>query len=399
MKSGFSLTSNHEAQLYISHIIQETTEEILQKVAKDNCVAIILTGSFGRGEGGIRSKNNGWEIINDIELLVIQPNPMPEQLRELGIRLAKKFGIYKIDIESRKPSNLQSSNFTMFAYDERYGSQVLYGDPVILGSMGEFDPQDMPLWEGARLLLNRGGGLIMHFTWPRYLAQAELSDETRQYMKNQLVKAGVALGDALIVCHRRYHTLYRKRWDIFRELVSEQKIQLDSNAIALINNSYEEKLFPDTHSFFIDLFASYERLLQAYYPVFGQVMASHFQAPITTEYDYLKLMTGKTKQRLLIESTILWYALRTTRRVVREMRWPDRHDWFGKQTVPPQAVYAAIPFVLLSAPFLSNPQHKTLWIAEALLGIQNRPSMWVLPFEERWEYARSVCFDRWYLDF
>jgi len=398
MASRYTVVHDPNAQAYVDEILRMAINRILAQIGRGNCIAILLTGSFGRGEGGVRQRGDGWAIVNDIELVVIQDEPTPRLLNGLGEQLASQYGIYKVEIDVRRRSDLKLKGATMQNYDERYGSQVIYGDPRILEEMGEFNARDIPMWEGARLLLNRAGGLVMHFTWPRYLARAELDDDVQHHMKNQLVKAGVALGDALIVCHRCYHTSYRKRWDIFESLVAARRVQLPAGDITLINRSYEEKLFPNTHSFFSDLFPCYEAIVRAYVPLFLRVMSEHFQTPIPSVGAYVDEMRGRAAlwRRTSIRDTLPWRTLRAIKRAMLARRLPRRADWQHRQVTSRETVYAALPLVLRSAPFLSHPEREDLNLAERLLSVSLGPSGRERNYEQCWERVRTICFEEWY---
>jgi hypothetical protein len=392
--SRYTLVPNRDAQEYVDHVLETATREILHRLGGADCTAILLTGSFGRGEGGVRRRGDGWAIVNDIEISVVQERPTPWLVDGVGRELAERFGVYKIDVGARSRSNLKPRAATMVAYDERYGSQVLYGSQGIVEEMGELDARDIHAWEGARLLLNRGGGLVMHFTWPRYLARTELASDVRQHMKNQLVKAGVALGDALIVCKGRYDTSYRARWDIFRSLVTEQGVQLSSDQAAFITQSYEEKLFPGTCILFDDLFACYERLLRAYIQLFLQVMSQHFGAPMPDMNAYVRMMAGTSKRNASIGLTRARRAMRAARRAVLDPRLPRGEDWRNQRPRLKEIAYAAIPLVLESAPFLSSPEYEYLQLAGKLLAVWAGGRF--VRIEDRWERIREACFERWY---
>ena len=392
----YTLVPDQEAQSYVQEVIETIVEEILAKTGTANCVAILLIGSFGCGEGGVKRRGDGWAIVNDIELDVIQHVLEPAQLQDLSQQLAQRFGIYKVDIGAKSVKQLEAMDYTMFTYDYRYGSQVVYGDVSVLNVMRDYDPAEMPVWEGARLLLNRGGGLIMHFTLPRYLRRNQFSEDVRQVLKNQLVKTAVALGDALIVCQRRYHHSYKVRWDIFKELASNMDSPLTEDSIALINQCYEEKLYPGSYEF-EDLFARYSRLLRAYNPVFIDVMSVYFGSTLADLDAYWQRMVNSSQMVSYNRPSILRNTLRVLKRAVRTQRLPTKDEWIRRAAIPDKVVYAAIPLVLNSAPFLTDATPEYLVTAERLLtgsklfGIQRKEN-----FEGRWERTREVCFKYWY---
>ncbi len=396
LRSRYTLVPDAGAQAYVDHVVETIRAKILERLGTENCRAILLTGSFGRGEGGVRKRGKGWEIVNDIELLVIQDEPTRHLLEGLGEELAKRFGIYSVDIGGRVTSRLELTTPTMSNYDERYGSQVIYGDSSIVERMGELDARDMAVWEGARLMLNRGGGLILHFTWSSYLARDRLGDDERQYMKNQLVKAAVGLGDAITVSKGLYDALYERRYRAFQGLVAQGSVQLPANESALIERGYREKLLPGTHRIFDDLFTCYEQLMRPYFPVFLEIMSQHFHAHLRDLESYARVMRKHRFRKPAIRDTLAWRTLRAAKRSVTGLRLPRREDWQDRHRTADTrkaTVYAAIPLVLRSAPFLSTPDYADLELAEKLFSTPARHNTRV---EKRWEAIRSTCFEQWY---
>ena len=391
---AFTLQQNDEALRYAEFVVNGIRSEILRDTPADNCTAIILTGSFGRGEGGVIYSGGRWGIVNDIEFTVVQETPQPEHMLELSKRLKKKYDIYNVEIGAVSPENITAGSLTISAYDLRYGSTVIYGDENILKKIGEFRPEDIPLWEGATLLLNRGGGLIMHFTLRRHLQREAITDTDRQIMKNQLVKAGVALGDALLVLCGDYHVLYAERHKIFNKLADEKKAAVPDGGYQLINTCYMEKLYPGTNDFG-DPFRYYDRLASVYKSIFLTVMSKCYNIALPDVISYSMAMAGNEGTWPRFRRTVLTPAYRSLKAMMREGGGKDGGGIYGSM-VGRKTAYACMPLIILSAPFLNDPDREGLAFAESMIFGIWKGRMRGTPYNERWELVRDLCFRKWY---
>ena len=76
---------------------------------------------------------------------------------------------------------------TMPAYDLKYGSYVLRGDPRVLDRIPEWAPAAMPKGEALTLLLNRSAGLLSGLRVDSGGAGLVASDP--RYLSNQITRA------------------------------------------------------------------------------------------------------------------------------------------------------------------------------------------------------------------
>ena len=75
--------------------------------------------------------------------------------------------------------------------------------------------EPLPAIEGARLLLNRGAGLL----WAMRVVQGHESPPDVDFVRRNYWKCALALGDALLIAHQRYSTPYSGRDEAFSQLV------------------------------------------------------------------------------------------------------------------------------------------------------------------------------------
>ena len=135
-----------------------------------------------------------------------------EKLDEFELDFYKRTGL-KVEIWGFTPTIYLCIPFlnkkmkpTIANYDLKYGSKVIYGKNY-LEKIPSFKPEDIPIWEGIRLLLNRMAEALEHFSIDNP------SDETVFWCD----KIILACQDALLLTIGRYTPSYRERNKIFTE--------------------------------------------------------------------------------------------------------------------------------------------------------------------------------------
>jgi len=195
--------------------------------------AIAVTGSFGRGEGGVVSGAHGVEVLNDYDFMVIGPDA--GNAAGLGTQLAASLGTDFCDVmpltsaAGLPPSQLH--------FDLRYGGRVIAGDPCALDRIPAFAPSDISLRDAARLLMNRIAG-VMLVPLPEQRGHEALT----QFAVNQLSKALVGAGDAYLIAAGDYSSRCVDRAPRFSALASA--LAIDGRLAAAIEKAYRYKLNP-----------------------------------------------------------------------------------------------------------------------------------------------------------
>ena len=205
--------------------------------------AILLTGSFGRGEGAmVRGEAGALVPVNDYDVLVIArtaPEAQSPELRRLGHRLAAEFGTDFVHF-SFWPSIGPTLPLTLGHYDIRYGSRVLLGDAGIFETLPAFAAADIPIFEGVQLLFNRLGGLLTGLG----CEAKRRGPRAHRYLVNQTMKALIALGDWHLLRHCAYDVSYARRQARFTWLASGLGISAPQRDA--IHTAYQFKLYPDS---------------------------------------------------------------------------------------------------------------------------------------------------------
>jgi hypothetical protein len=205
--------------------------------------AVLVTGSFGRGEGAVRRGDTGQLVpVNDYDVLVVAPDAPDSQsapLRELGDALAAEFGADFVHVTTW-PAFDPALPLTLAHYDIRYGSRMLLGDPEALATLPAYAAADLPLFEGVQLLFNRMGGLLTGLG----RRSAERGPRAARYLENQTMKALMALGDWHLIRARAYDVSYRKRHERFSWLAAGLGVAADQRDA--IGAAYQFKIHPES---------------------------------------------------------------------------------------------------------------------------------------------------------
>jgi hypothetical protein len=214
--------------------------ERLQPVAA-RAEAIVLTGSFGRGEGGAVASGPTVRAINDFDVLVVGGPDISRELAGLGAELAAHVGLDFLDL-AWTDGRWSDVPATMLNLDLRYGSQVLRGAPDVLEKMPIVPAAEISMHDALILLINRTAGVLSGLS-AHLLSGGAADERARRYLFNQIVKALVAVGDTYLVEWHAYDASYRARRERFACLAPGAGV-LDDVRDA-VDAAYRLKVVPD----------------------------------------------------------------------------------------------------------------------------------------------------------
>jgi hypothetical protein len=185
-----------------------------QSPAAAGTLALVLSGGYGRGEGGVyRDEAGQADLYNDLEFYMLLRDPSGEQAARAWCEHEEPAGTLElgIDVEiKRLPiGELKTATPSMFYYDLVIAHQLVWGDASWLDELpaGLDDAAQIPLAEATRLMFNRGSGL---FYGRCALARNDDRVDDGFVARNQ-AKVRLALGDAVLAANGRYHHFARER--------------------------------------------------------------------------------------------------------------------------------------------------------------------------------------------
>jgi hypothetical protein len=186
-------------------------------------VALVLTGSFSRGEGTVLPLGGHLRVLGDIEFLVVVPGAgdyramrrhaaawgreASERLGGGNVAVDIEFGPVEIDYFSRK------ARPSIFVYDLATHGKVVWGSDV-LRAIPRFGPDRIPREDAVHLVFNRTIEQLDAYDRLEGLAGEALLDVAYQRVKLVLDLAGSALAFAGI-----HATAYAERPAAFERLL------------------------------------------------------------------------------------------------------------------------------------------------------------------------------------
>ena len=194
-----------EEQARILFALKDAARSVAEKTGLSDGDAVVLTGGFGRGEGALlREPGCEGRPFNDFDILIVGARPaVPDGvLAGLKSDLAAAMDADYVDLGYIRASGLAGAEPTVFLYELKAGSRVLWGSERALDAVPDFRPSDLPLTEGTRFFLNRGLSLIS------LLLAIERGEDTVALRKSAATawsKAVLAAGDALLLERKLYH--------------------------------------------------------------------------------------------------------------------------------------------------------------------------------------------------
>ena len=226
-------------------------DEVLGRLASDvrgalgeNLVALVLGGGYGRGEGAVLQEDGTERPYNDLDLALVvrRRGAVPsDSLSRIGGRYEKETGIH---VDFSRPLTLGDvrrwPRWLMW-YDLLHGHRVLEGPPDVLRENAPAGLEEpLPPIEAARLLLNRGAGLL----WARRVSRGVEPSPDTDFVRRNYYKCALALGDASLIAHSRYATPYEGRVQRLERLTTEVRSVADLDLADLYRAATTFKFSP-----------------------------------------------------------------------------------------------------------------------------------------------------------
>ncbi|HUR59794.1 MAG TPA: hypothetical protein VM029_18890 [Opitutaceae bacterium] len=224
----FTTDGSPELEAHLAHSCDRIAAGIRGLVPRGRLEAILLGGGYGRGEGGVLRTPTGDRPYNDLEFYVcLQGNRhlnearLGRALHVLGEILTPQVGV-EVEFKITSLGEMARSGISMFSYDLALGHRWLVGREDLLAACAHHRvAEKIPLSEATRLLMNRCTGLL--FAQER-LMRREFTAADADFVRRNLGKAQLALGDAVLVNHGQYHWSVRERNARLNRLAANEKM-------------------------------------------------------------------------------------------------------------------------------------------------------------------------------
>lgn len=187
----------------------------------DALTALVLGGGYGRGEGGIVRRDGAEAPYNDLDLTLVVRERRGLPLDALDAIRRGYERLLGIEVDFSRPLTLEDIRRWppwLMWFDLLHGHIVLAGPPDVLAANAPPALQEPPApIEATRLLLNRGAGLL----WAMRVVAGVEAPPDDDFVRRNYYKCALALGDALLLAHRRFATPYAGRDGRLARLAAE----------------------------------------------------------------------------------------------------------------------------------------------------------------------------------
>lgn len=220
---------------------------------REGIVAVILIGSFARGEELWIAQDGRREYLSDMEFMVV----LEENLNEIGNRkseikkeiiesLKAEMGEIDISICFTTRRHLSLSKPRIFILEFKKFGKVLYGDPKVLDLIPECTAQDCSRLDAVVLLCNRIVEQLEVYKTILNVGEGLAPSRINQY---ELDKGYIQLVNSLLAFEKRYCSLYPEKRAVFAEILGDTdspifKLDLNMEAFTAAFDHVENKELP-----------------------------------------------------------------------------------------------------------------------------------------------------------
>ena len=240
---SYTLIPSSEISERVDSVLKGIAEE-LDKLRLPGLVCVALGGGYGRGEGGVLRTPQGDRLYNDLDFFVFSDGAGAGERRGIDAETARmaseRSGELGIDVDFcrvRNVAELRRVAGTLMYQELLRGWRPVWGRGNLRDWIPEREASELPFSEAARLLLNRGMGLLFA---GEYLKNGRNDPD---FIVRNMNKAYLGGGDALLIASGKYCWRGPERVDAYRELVRTQK--LSDEFSARYEKAFRWKLEPE----------------------------------------------------------------------------------------------------------------------------------------------------------
>jgi hypothetical protein len=245
----FTLDGSPELEAHLADSCERIAAGVRGLIPRARLEAILLGGGYGRGEGGVWRTPGGDRPYNDLEFyLCLQGNRHGNEwrfgrpLHVLGEILTPQAGV-EVEFKITSLDEMARSGISMFSYDLALGHRWLVGREDQLARCAHHRvAENIPLAEATRLLMNRCTGLLLA---QERLMRREFTAADADFVRRNIGKAELALGDAVLVDHAQYHWSVRERHARLTRLSASEKLPWLADVCRHHAAGVEFKLHPE----------------------------------------------------------------------------------------------------------------------------------------------------------
>ena len=228
---NYTASGDRDAEELLKRVLSEMGETL-----SGTELCVVLGGSYGRGDGGVRQDRENGILYNDLDFFVFSRAPQKKDrilLDEIARRYEKEL---KVDVDfSRTMSvnDIKNNSGRLMMQELKRGYCLVSGEDLIEKYLQELPAEDLPFSEACRLFLNRGMGLL--FAWEKI---SDNSSDTDFILRN-INKAILGACDAFLITEKKY------KWSIGERLTEISNSALSADCKTLYAQAVGFKKSPN----------------------------------------------------------------------------------------------------------------------------------------------------------
>jgi hypothetical protein len=209
---NFTASGDKEAEMLLGRVLSEIGETL-----SGTGLCVVLGGSYGRGDGGVRVDKENGILYNDLDFFVFgnkKSSGAGKLLHDVAVKYEKEL---KVDVDFSAVMSVRGikNNAPRLMMQElRRGYRLVCGEDLLEKHLPEFPPEQIPFSEACRLLLNRGMGLLL--AGEKIYGNSGESD----FILRNINKAILGCCDALLIARKNY------KWQIDERVKSVAVLDL-----------------------------------------------------------------------------------------------------------------------------------------------------------------------------
>lgn len=215
VRGGAEVEAEVEALVRCAGTLVETT------IPRDRYRALLLTGGYGRGEGGVERRDGVERPHNNLDFLLITPGwggaeqaAMKQKLDEIFQPLRQAGGI-GIDTGVIGEWKLRTAPCLVRWLDLRFGHKIVSGDARFVPSLTRFRHEALDPADVLELLVNRGSLLLVN---DMLIARGLRNMADRKAIIRNVMKAIIGYGDAYLFAFGLYDVSYVEKQRRMRKI-------------------------------------------------------------------------------------------------------------------------------------------------------------------------------------
>ena len=207
-------THNADADQRLHGIFQEIGGRVADRLPTPPA-AVLLTGSFARGEGSILRDKDRLQVLSDMEFMVVNSRGadinraqqfLDEEAHNTGKYLARQGIECEVEFNSVHRDYLNRVHPAIFSYELMAHARTVWGDAKILTAAPRFPISAIPRWDAWRLLNNR---LLEQLQWAEISARWEVRDLRAAFY--HALKCYLDMATVILIFAGHYRSRYGER--------------------------------------------------------------------------------------------------------------------------------------------------------------------------------------------